>query len=486
MKLSTKIIGGAALVITFSALGSYTNYLLSKTVSDNTRFLANSEAVIRNSHLLHKRILEMQSGFRGFLLTEDDSFLDSYEDGLKQIPGVIREGQELTMSTPQKIKIDSIILLHFQWIRYSKELIRTKRTSLQVPSTIKVYEKLFNNTLRSKAGKNINDLISTKFKEFNALEYEIRQSRRDMLQASIEETRKISLIFILLTVLASIAVTVYVVRSITRRIGLMVGLAEKIAQGDFYFVEDISQDELSSLTNSLNIMSEKLNKNIKQLENRNVELNQFASVVSHDLKAPLRGIHNVVSWVEEDLGGSLPDELKKYLAIIRERITRMENLINGLLDYARISREKPLKERVDLHESVQSIVDSIVPRDFNVSIERLPVISTEKIRLEQVFGNLISNAVKYSNNDHGKITISCKEYAGFYEFKVQDDGIGIDPQFHEKIFAIFQTLRDQGSDESTGMGLSIVKKILEEQQCTIRVESAFGSGSAFIFNWPKD
>ena len=486
MKLSTKIIGGSALVIMFSAVGFYTHYRLSEKVSDNTRFLANSEAIIRNSSRLHNKILEMQSAFRGFLLTEDDSFLNWYEDGLKQVPQIIKEEKALIRNISEIEKIDSIILLHSQWVIYSNELINAKRNSIQVPSTNKEYERLFNNTLRRKVGKNINDLISIKFKEFNDIEYKVRENRREMLQASIEETRIISLIFINLTILVSILSTIYVVRSITQRIGMMVRLAEKTAQGDFYFVKDTNQDELSSLSSSLNIMSENLKKNIKQLENRNVELNQFASVVSHDLKAPLRGIHNVISWIEEDLGHTLSEQLKKYLTIIQERITRMENLINGLLDYARISRERPLKESVNLHESVQTIVDSIVPRDFEVSIKELPVIFTERIRIEQVFSNLISNAVKYSTNSHGKISISCKECQKFYEFKVQDNGIGIDSQFYEKIFVVFQTLREQDSAESTGMGLSIVKKILDEQLCTIKVESTLGEGSLFIFTWPKD
>ncbi|MEJ7779282.1 MAG: ATP-binding protein [Daejeonella sp.] len=485
MKLSTKIILGSALVITLSALNSYTNYLLSEKVIINTHFLSNSEAIIRNSSRLQNKILEMQSAFRGFLLTEDESFLEPYHDGLKEVPPIISLQHALVTNTSQEQKIDSILSLHNQWISYSNELINAKKESIVSPSKKAGYQNLFNRTLRRNVGKNLNEFIKVKFREFNLIEYRIRQSRREMLQTSIKQTRLYSLILVLLSLLISIIGTIYIVRSITRRIEFMVRLAERIARGDFYQVSDSYRDELSSLSSSLNIMSDNLKNNIKQLENRNTELNQFASVVSHDLKAPLRGIHNVVSWIEEDLGNSLTAELRNYLDIIPERIARMENLINGLLEYARISRDKPLKETVNLQESVELIINSIVPRGFDVIVKDLPVISTQKIRIEQVFSNLISNAVKYSKNDRGKIQITCKEYPNFYAFRVDDNGIGIDPQYHEKIFVIFQTLREQNSAESTGIGLSIVKKILEEQNSTVKVESTLGNGSAFIFNWPK-
>jgi signal transduction histidine kinase len=485
MNLSTKIIIGSAVVITLSALDSYTNYLLSTKVNTNTEFLANSEANIRNLSRLHNHMLEMQSAFRGFLLTEDESFLDSYEKGREQIPGIIEEEKILLRNPLQKQKLNSIVRLHGQWIQYSNVLITAKRKSIESPLKREEYQKLFNQTLRKKFGKNLNDQISDEFNRLNAYEYKVRQNRREMLLASIERTHIISLSFILLTIIICALGTVYLVGSITKRINSMVKLAEKIAQGEFYEVDDKKKDELSSLSASLNIMSENLRKNIKQLENRNIELNQFASVVSHDLKAPLRGIHNVITWIEEDMGDTLSDQMKKYLSIIPERIARMENLINGLLDYAKISREKPLKERVDIQHLVETIVDSIVPRTFEVSISNLPTFITERIRIEQVFSNLISNAVKYSKNEYGKIKITCQEFSATYEFTVQDDGIGIDPQFHERIFVIFQTLREKNSVESTGIGLSIVKKIIEEQHCTIRVVSSLGKGSSFIFTWPK-
>lgn len=261
-------------------------------------------------------------------------------------------------------------------------------------------------------------------------------------------------------------------------------MAENISQGEFGKVQDNSNDELTGLSTSLNIMSEKLSKNIHELEKRNQELNQFAYVVSHDLKAPVRGIYNVTQWIEEDLGNELSPQLRKYLDIIPQRTRRMEDLINGLLDYARI-REKTNPEMVDIDQMVKEIAESLVPRNWKVECKNLPVLFSERLKLEQVFTNLISNAVKYIPHDNGQIVVSCRELNDRYEFRVRDNGIGIDPEYHEKIFEIFQTLRKKNEKESTGIGLAITKKIIDEQHCTIKVNSALGKGAEFIFTWPR-
>jgi light-regulated signal transduction histidine kinase (bacteriophytochrome) len=262
----------------------------------------------------------------------------------------------------------------------------------------------------------------------------------------------------------------------------MVLLAENISKGNFTIVKDTRNDELTALATSLNTMSGKLDKNIHELKNRNSELNKFAYVVSHDLKAPIRGIHNVVSWIEEDLQDELSPELKRYLKIIPQKTKRMEALINGLLDFARLN-VKASPEYIDTNAMVHEIADSIVPRNFKLEIGVLPNLFTERIKLEQVFTNLISNAVKYTQHDKGLIQISCQTFMHFHEFSVKDNGIGIAREYHQKIFEIFQTLREQNEEESTGVGLAIVKKIIDDQQEYITLKSELGKGTEFIFTW---
>jgi signal transduction histidine kinase len=485
MKLSTQIILTFSIVILLSIVDSYINYILTQKVDQNSRFLARSETIIRNSNRLNLAINEMQSAFRGFLLTEDTTFLNLYREGMVTIPTMLAEQVALNEgSRLQTAILDSIEQLHMQWINYSTMLINAKKSYIEGMSDARTYDQLFENRLKKQVGKKLNDRITEKFQDFNQREYEFRNVRADILKESINKTLTYSTIFLSLTIIIGIVSAYYIVRLISGRIHSMVSLAESISKGKFQVVEDTRNDELTGLSRSLNIMSENLSKNITQLENRNAELDKFAYVVSHDLKAPVRGIRNVIKWIDEDFGHELSKEVRDYLEIIPQRTKRMEDLINGLLEYARIS-EKSHVEDVDTHELVKEITDYIVPRHFTVDLLNLPHVHTERIKLEQVFSNLISNAVNFTKHDHGHIIVSCREMPDGFEFSVKDNGIGIDPEYHDKIFEIFQTLREKDDKESTGIGLAIIKKIIEEQKGRITVLSETGKGAEFRFTWPK-
>lgn len=484
MTLSTRIFIGFSIVIGLSLVNSYANFVLSQKVNKNTSFLANSESIIRNSSRLNRNIIDMQSAHRGYLLTDDPSFLEPYFEGLHSIPELYKEQIRLVSNTPlQRNKLDSIYEMHKKWVTYAGSLINAKQNSRKsLPNN---YNELFESKFKAQVGKKINDSISAKFQEFDRYEYKIRGWRRELLNDSIIQTRYFSLGFIILTILIGLLSTFFIIRLISKRIDSMVQLAENISRGCFVKVEDNKNDELTSLSVSLNLMSATLSKNISELEKRNKELDQFAYVVSHDLKAPIRGIYNAVQWIQEDLESELSGQMKKYLNIIPGRIKRMDELIDALLRYARISRSLPEKVFVDVNVLLRDIVESIVPEDFEVVIAGMPAFTTEKIRLEQVFSNLISNSVKYAADRPSKIILGCNELKDFYEFSVTDNGIGIDSKYYQKIFVIFQTLREKHAIESTGIGLAIVHKIIEDQQGDIRIESKLGEGSSFIFTWPK-
>jgi signal transduction histidine kinase len=451
--------------------------MLSQKVTLNSQYLARSEEIIRNSNKTHKAIIEMQSGFRGYLLTNDETFLDTYHKGLKKVPALIKEQESrVGINNTQRSLLDSIASLHSSWLVYSEELIKSQK---EVPGS---YQKLFENSLKKHVGKKINDSISVKFSRFDKIEYKMRKHHTDMLLASLSNAHSFSTIFLILTIIIGVLSTVFIMFVINKRITAMVLLAENISKGNFTIVKDNRNDELTALATSLNSMSSKLDKNIIELKNRNAELNKFAYVVSHDLKAPIRGIHNVVSWIEEDYDNELSPELKKYLNIIPQKTRRMEALINGLLDYARLN-VKAVPEHIDINAMVHEIADSLVPRNFKLEIGKLPNLFTERIKLEQIFTNLISNAVKYTPQREGSIQISCQTFADYYEFSIKDNGIGIALEYHQKIFEIFQTLREQNEEESTGVGLAIVKKIIDDYQECITVKSELGKGTEFIFTW---
>jgi len=225
----------------------------------------------------------------------------------------------------------------------------------------------------------------------------------------------------------------------------------------------------------------------EQLIKSNRELEQFAYITSHDLKAPLRAIERLSSWIEEDNIDKLDEKSKENLALLRQRTSRMANLIDGILQYSRAGRVDLDIHLVDTKEVIQEVIDSINPgKKFTIVYDDpMPVLTAAKIPMMQVFANLISNSIKHHHRQRGTISIHAEDIGNFYKFLVADDGPGIEPVYFEKIFVIFQTLKSRDELEATGIGLSIVKKIVEWQGGEVNVESTLGKGTTFSFTWPK-
>ncbi|AMM50257.1 histidine kinase [Rufibacter sp. DG15C] len=491
MKLSTKLFAGFVLIsFLFTAVG-VVNYRLSEDVIENSKFVSESQNVIRNSSSLQRNIIDMETGMRGFLLTGNEEFLQPYHTADRLMPALFQDLKKLVDDSPEQLKkIQEIEELQVKWkTEFAELLISEKRKENEQGINTKGIRNLDHGYLvLNEEGKRLTDQMRIYFRAFNSIEYQVREERRNRLDQSINETRRVSTALTIISVMLGLAWAYYITRLISRRIMKMVNLADRIASGEYKTaIQDDAHDELTLLSDSLNRMSGTIDKTFSELDSKNKELDQFAYVVSHDLKAPLRGIENASKWVEEDMGKELPSHIQEYLLMMRARVHRMENLINGILALARVGRAKLEEENVNVQHLLFDVIDMLnPPAGFQIHMpDRLPVLRAAKVELQQVFSNLISNAIKYHDKEKGNVTVSYNEFADYHEFSVADDGPGIEAEYHDRIFVLFQTLQERDAVESTGVGLSIVKKIIERQGGKIQVASSPGQGSVFTFTWPK-
>ncbi len=226
---------------------------------------------------------------------------------------------------------------------------------------------------------------------------------------------------------------------------------------------------------------------LQDLAAANQELNEFAYVVSHDLKAPLRAIGSLAGWIATDYADRLDDDGREQLGLLTSRVQRMHNLIEGILQYSRAGRVREDKADVDLEVLVRDVIDLLAPPpEIEVRIETpLPTVHGEPTRISQVFQNLLSNAIKYMDKPHGVVRLGCTAADGLWRFSVADNGPGIDAKYHTRIFQLFQTLAPRDDVEGTGVGLSLVKRIVEQHGGRVEVASDVGAGSTFTFTLPQ-
>jgi len=238
---------------------------------------------------------------------------------------------------------------------------------------------------------------------------------------------------------------------------------------------------------ALRVRVEELDAMTRTLERRNAELDQFAYVTPHDLKAPLRGIANLSRWIEEDLEEAISPEVAGQFDLLRGRVGRMEAMIEGILQYSRVGRTEIAPAVVDVKALLTEVIDLLDPPPGTAVTlgDAMPTLWTQRLPLQQVFQNLLSNAIKHHDKADGHIHVGARPSAGGHEFTVVDDGPGIAPAYQDRIWMLFQTLEAQDKVENTGVGLALVKKIVEGQGGTVGVTSEEGRGATFRFTWPQ-
>ncbi|AZV77846.1 hypothetical protein EBB79_08030 [Parasedimentitalea marina] len=227
---------------------------------------------------------------------------------------------------------------------------------------------------------------------------------------------------------------------------------------------------------------------LRKLQRSNEDLESFTFIASHDLKAPLRGIDNLVSWIVEDEESHLSEESKHNAERLRVRVNRLENLLDGLLEYSKLGRMEIVETSVDSRSMCQEIAEYLAPPEgFSINIgDKMPNFATSKPALQTVLNNLISNAVKHHDRDAGTISVSSEDLGAEFKFQVTDDGPGIDPSHHKRIFEAFQTLSPRSKVDTSGIGLALVARTVAAAGGVINVHSEVGKrGTTMSFTWAK-
>ncbi len=490
MRISYLIFLSFTFIILLFSITTFINFRQAEKVKENSDYVSLSSNIVRNANRFQRNIINMVSGLRGFLLTGENYFLQSYDSAALENKTILDELFAILPDTSLQYNlVKEIEGLHNEWTNeFTGPLRQAKINAEASDKNLSYFNKLYKEKMYISNESTLNIALQQKLREFINLEYENRTSRRDKLSELVQKTKTISFTLTSFSVVMALFVVGFLTYRISNRITKMVKMADSIAAGNYeVHTEETGKDELSGLARSLNYMAKVLSFNISELKRKNQELDQFAHIVSHDMKAPLRGIDNVVTWIEEDHEAELSPKVSDYLQLIKGRVKRGENMIQGLLSYARIGKEKNLHEKVAVGALIEEVLENFAARPgMKISVSPdLPVLYTEKLPLFQIFSNLIGNAMKYNQKEEGVISIYHKEHPSHWEFFVQDNGPGISKNYHEKIFMIFQTLQERDSFESTGVGLAIVKKILESRNENIKLSSETGKGSVFSFTWKK-
>ena len=413
------------------------------------------ESTIIEANNLLFLLINAETEVRGYAIAQHADFLQSYQRAIADIPNSLQKLEALKGNASQQQDLKEIDRLAQRELNLLARTI--DRANNGTPAEV--------NTLLLTGDRTSTNLAEA-IDDFKIKRRQILTTHRQNL-FELRDITNISLWSAAIVSLLSFLAAVYLFSLLERELNDKQKILRSQAE------EFANLNQTLTLTNST-------------LAERNQELDRFSHLVSHDLKAPLRGIKNISQWIEEDLEDKLTDDIQEHLHLQRERIIRMENMIDGLLQYARAGKENTAEETVDVRQLLETIIDSLnPPPKFTIAVEgKMPVITTQKLLLERVFSNLISNGIKHHPRLDGKITISACERKDFYEFTVTDNGAGISPSAQTNIFNIFHTL-NSGNKQNTGVGLAIVKKIVEDRGGKITVESDLGKGATFRFQWIK-
>lgn len=490
--------GSTALVLIVAAF----SFAELSSVAASKRWVRHTIDVISSLHEVQSTLLEAETEQRGFLLTAESTYLSSYLLAGDHARAQIRTLRELTADNrEQQARLDA--LEHDVEDRLAALAETLQRYQQQAPAAAV-------DQIRAGRGQRAMERARGVLKDLLDTEERLLREREVEHERNLQSTAGVigggSLGAFILGVVTNVGIRRGVVEWKQSQ-QLIQEQALRLEAQTAVLVEN--ERALAQRFEELGVVNKKLDDQVhglteakaevertladlrlasKALETANRDLEQFAYAASHDLKAPLRGIASLSDWLEEDLGASISDRSKELLRLLHGRVLRMEALIEGILAYSRTSRFKDAREAVEVAPFLREVVELVSAPPGVVTIDvpdSMPSIVVQKVPFQQVWMNLVSNALKHGAREGAAVHLGARDAGEVWEFSVSDNGPGIAWQFHERIFRIFHTLASRDKVEGTGIGLAIVKKLVDDRGGRVWVESETGKGAKFCFTWPK-
>lgn len=443
------------------------------------------EAITAGSEL-QKSVISLETGLRGFVASGKERSLEPWNAGLRDYPGQVRRLNALVSDVPsQRATVNLINTAIADYVGlWGRPLLSLARA--QLPSARSV---IFTGTGRLRI-----DVIRNDFTRLFDQERAVARAREHRAEGFSSQAIGAGIGGLVLVLVLAAGVSLFLRRFVVRPVKAVAGASAQLAKGDLSVrVPPMSDDELGDLARAFNAMAEALEGSrrevadrTRELERSNEELDGFASVVSHDLQAPLATVSMYAQLLERRHGASLGDDTRIVDGICAATAQSRE-LIRDLLEYSKAGRGELRSQPVETGRLVGEVLEllaaPIQEADAVISVADLPVVSADPANLRQVFQNLIGNAIKFSDaTPH--VTVSAERAGGTWQFAVADDGIGMAAEDARAIFEPFHRLHGESSYPGTGIGLAVCERIVEHHGGRIWVESRPSEGSTFRFELP--
>ncbi|MEV0681412.1 ATP-binding protein [Actinosynnema sp. NPDC050436] len=436
----------------------------------------------RHALELDAALIDQENGVRGFALTAREEFLDPYQDGLRAEQDALRNARDAIASVRPDLaqRVDSIKELAVGWRAGYADVVITAVRSAGRPLADQA------DTAR---GKELFDAVRREVGDLQRVLNDESAAARSGLDGVADQVLYlvIALGVLLVVIIAGVAAVLH--RILIKPLTGLAAQVRQVSSGDFeHAVQIVGPRETVMLGQDVDAMRARILNDVEELRRSNSELEQFAYVASHDLQEPLRKVASFCQLLERRYSGQLDERGEQYLRFAVDGAKRMQVLINDLLAFSRVGRMTREHVAVDLNETVAQVLDSysdVIERTgATVVTPDLPTVRGEASLLGGVFGNLIGNALKFHGEGPPEVRVEVERTGELWTFTVRDDGIGIEPEYAERIFVIFQRLHHKDDYPGTGIGLAMCRKIIEYHGGTIWLDTGHDAGTTFKFTLP--